>query len=65
MSAGFSREVGQCSGVDGFIEEGEAGGAEEAAALCVHFSHQHVVPTFEESGASLAGGGQCDRHEGP
>lgn len=43
MSARFAREVGQCFGVDGFIEEREAGGAEKAVALCVDFSHQHVV----------------------
>lgn len=43
MLARFAREVGQCFGVDGLIEESEAGGAEKAVALCVDISHQHVV----------------------
>lgn len=46
MSAGFAGEIGQCFGVDGFIEESKTGGAEEAVALCVDFSHQHVVLTW-------------------
>lgn len=44
-SAGFAREVGEGFAVDGLIEEREAGGAEKAVALCVDFSHQHVVTT--------------------
>lgn len=43
MSAPFLCQVGQCLGVDGFIEEREAGGAEEAVALSILFSHEHVV----------------------
>lgn len=47
MSARFAGEIGQCFGVDGLIEESKTGGAEEAVALCVDFSHQHVVLTWE------------------
>ena len=43
MSALFACEVGQRFGVDGLIEEREAGRAEKAVALRVHFSHQHEV----------------------
>lgn len=46
MSARFARQAGQCFGVDGLVEEGEAGGAEMAVAQCVDFSHQHVVASF-------------------
>lgn len=48
MSACFECEVGQCLGVNGFVQEGEAGGAEEAVALLVHFSHQHIVQPWRK-----------------
>lgn len=32
--------------MNGLKEEGEAGGAQMAIALCVHFSHQHVVTAW-------------------
>lgn len=46
MSACFAREDGEWFGVDGLVVEGEAGGAEVAVALCVDFSHQHVVQAW-------------------
>lgn len=46
MSAWFAGEIGQCFGVDGLIEQSKTGGAEEVIALCVDFSHQHVVLTW-------------------
>ena len=45
--ARFEREAGQWFGVDGLIEESEAGGGEETVALSVHFSHQHIVPSWK------------------
>lgn len=32
--------------MNGLKEEGEAGGAQMTIALCVHFSHQHVVTAW-------------------
>lgn len=48
MSASFLCQVGQCLGVDGFIEECEAGGAKQAVALSILFSHEHVVQAWGE-----------------
>lgn len=48
MSASLLCQVGQCLGMDGFIEEREAGGAEEAAALSILFPHEHVVQAWGE-----------------
>lgn len=45
MSASFLCQVGQCLGMDWFVEECEGGGAEEAIALSILFSHEHVVQT--------------------
>lgn len=64
MSARFARESGQRFGVNGFVEESEAGGGQLAVALRVHFTHQHVITTFDQPGASLAAGVQRDRHDG-
>lgn len=41
--AGFAGQDGQRFGVNGFIQEREAGRAEDAVAPGVHVSHQHVV----------------------
>lgn len=48
MSAGLASESGQGFGVNGFVEESEAGGAELAVALGVNFSHQHVVLAWKD-----------------
>lgn len=53
MSASFLCQVGQCLGVDGFIEECKTGGAEEAVALSVLFSHEHIVQAWGEIRGSL------------
>ena len=45
MSAGFPGVIGQRLGVDGLIEESEAGGRQQPAALGVHLPHQHIVQT--------------------
>lgn len=46
MSALFARKDEQWFGVDGLIEETEAGGAEMTVALFVNFSHQHIVQAW-------------------
>lgn len=46
MSAWFAGKVDQCFGVDGPIDECEAGGAEMAVALFVNCSHQHIIQTW-------------------
>lgn len=47
-SAGFAGEDSQRFSVNGFIQEREAGRAEDAVALGVHVSHQHVVQACTE-----------------
>lgn len=44
--------------MNGFIQEREAGRAEDAVALGVHLSHQHVVQAWTE--ASGGGGVTSD-----
>lgn len=63
MSALFACEGGQGFGVDGFVEEDEAGRGQDAVALGVDVSHQHIVQTFGYAGASLTGGGQSHGHD--
>lgn len=41
--AGFAGQDSQRFSVNGFIQEREAGRAEDAVAPGVHVSHQHVV----------------------
>lgn len=43
LSAGFAGKESQRFSVNGFIQEREAGRAEDAVAPGVHASHQHVV----------------------
>lgn len=47
-SAGLAGQDGQRLGVDGFVQEREAGRAEDAVAPGVHLPHQHVVQAWAQ-----------------